>query len=234
MRPTTRSTTTTSNRSGSLLKKIWDKDLIYQGYKVVPYDPRIGATLSSHEVAQGYKEVEDPSITVRFRIEGEDEHLLPGLDHDAVDAAVQPRAGRRRRRRLRYCTGRRRDADPGRGAARVGAAATSSTSVTKTVKGSELVGTALRAPVRLPRRWTRDAALQVYAADFVSTEDGTGIVHIAPAYGVDDLALGQAHGLPVVHGVGLDGHFIAEVEPVAGMFFKDADKPLIRTSRSAA
>ena len=69
---------------------------------------------------------------------------------------------------------------------------------------------------------------QVYAADFVSTESGTGIVHTAPAYGVDDLAFGQANGLPVVHGVGLDGHFVADVEPVAGMFFKDADKPLIR------
>ena len=59
-------------------------------------------------------------------------------------------------------------------------------------------------------------------------KSGTGIVHTAPAYGVDDLALGQANGLPVVHGVGLDGNFVAEVEPVAGMFFKDADKPLIR------
>ncbi len=71
-------------------------------------------------------------------------------------------------------------------------------------------------------------AFTVLAADFVSTEDGTGIVHTAPAYGVDDLALGQAHDLPVVHGVGLDGHFVDAVKPVAGLFFKEADKPLIR------
>ena len=57
----------------NLLQKIWDKDLIYRGYKVVPYDPRIGATLSSHELALGYKEVEDPSITVRFKVAGEDD-----------------------------------------------------------------------------------------------------------------------------------------------------------------
>ena len=69
---------------------------------------------------------------------------------------------------------------------------------------------------------------KVYGADFVSTEDGTGIVHCAPAYGVDDLALGQAHGLPVVHGVGMDGNFIDDVEPVAGQFFKDADEKLIQ------
>ncbi|MEM9688391.1 MAG: class I tRNA ligase family protein, partial [Pseudomonadota bacterium] len=73
-----------------------------------------------------------------------------------------------------------------------------------------------------------DNAFQVFAADFVTTDSGTGIVHTAPAYGVDDLALGVEHDLPVVHGVGLDGHFVDAVEPVAGLFFKDADKPLIR------
>ncbi len=68
-------------------------------------------------------------------------------------------------------------------------------------------------------------------ADFVSTEDGTGIVHIAPAYGVDDLALGQREGVPIVHGVGLDGCMKAEVTPVAGKFFKDADPILIEVLR---
>ena len=71
-------------------------------------------------------------------------------------------------------------------------------------------------------------AFKVVAADFVSTESGTGIVHTAPAYGVDDLALGQQHNLPVVHAVGRDGCFLPQVEPVAGLFFKDADQPLIR------
>ena len=84
-----------------LLKRIWDKGLIYQGYKVVPYDPRIGATLSSHEVAQGYREVEDPSVYVRFKAAGRDEHVLPRLDDDAVDAAVEPAARRASRRRVR-------------------------------------------------------------------------------------------------------------------------------------
>ncbi|MFQ3362743.1 MAG: isoleucyl-tRNA synthetase, partial [Woeseiaceae bacterium] len=70
-------------------------------------------------------------------------------------------------------------------------------------------------------------AFEVYEADFVSTENGTGIVHCAPAYGVDDLELGQKNGLPVIHGVGLDGNFINEVTPVAGLFFKDADEILI-------
>ena len=209
-----------------LLKEIWDKDLIYRGYKVVPYDPRIGATLSSHELALGYREVEDPSITVRFRLEGEKNTsllvwtttpwTLPANLALAVGADIE----------YSYC-----EVD---GETLIIAEALRESvmrdiehTVAKTVKGSALVG----------KRYERlfdhlevdsDKAFQVYAADFVSTEDGTGIVHTAPAYGVDDLAFGQQHGLPVVHGVGLDGLFLDAVEPVAGMFFKDADKPLIR------
>ncbi|MBT8098580.1 MAG: isoleucine--tRNA ligase [Gammaproteobacteria bacterium] len=210
----------------NLLKRIWDKDLIYRGYKVVPYDPRIGATLSSHELALGYKEVEDPSITVRFKLSDADNTsflvwtttpwTLPSnlalavgedidysfCEHDGETLIVAEALREAVFRDLEH-------------------------TVSKTVKGRDLVG----------QRYERlfdylevdsDNAFRVFAADFVSTEDGTGIVHTAPAYGVDDLALGQANGLPVVHGVGLDGYFVDAVEPVAGLFFKDADKPLIR------
>jgi isoleucyl-tRNA synthetase len=209
-----------------LLRDIWDKDLIYRGYKVVPYDPRIGATLSSHELAQGYQDTEDPSVTIRFRVVGEENTsilvwtttpwTLPSNLALAVGADID----------YSYC-----EVDDETlivaEALRESVMRDMEHTVTKTVKGSELLGT------RYERLFDylevdSDAAFQVYAADFVSTESGTGIVHIAPAYGVDDLAFGQLHGLPVVHSVGLDGHFVAEVEPVAGMFFKDADKPLIR------
>ena len=98
----------------SLLKTIWDKDKIYQGYKVVPYDPRIGATLSSHELAQGYKEVEDPSIFVRFALCDQADTYFAGLDHHTLDAAFKPGAGgapgcrlcrRQARRRASDCRG---------------------------------------------------------------------------------------------------------------------------------
>ncbi|NNF39867.1 MAG: isoleucine--tRNA ligase, partial [Woeseiaceae bacterium] len=203
-----------------------DKDLIYRGYKVVPYDPRIGATLSSHELALGYKEVEDPSITVRFKVAGADDTYflvwtttpwtLPSNLALAVGEAIDYSYCRADGQTLIVAEALResvfRDIEH---------------TVQKTVKGAELVG------VRYERLFDylpvdAENAFTVLAADFVSTEDGTGVVHTAPAYGVDDLALGQAHGLPVVHGVGLDGHFVAEVEPVAGLFFKDADKPIIR------
>ena len=207
-----------------LLKTIWDKDLIYQDYKVVPYDPRIGATLSSHEVAQGYREVEDPSVTVRFKLTETDNTaflvwtttpwtlpsnlaLAVGADIDYVYIQYGDEVLILAAARIQSTMG---EADY---------------KVIKTVKGQDLVG------LRYQRLFDHLAAdgdiCRVHAADFVSTDDGTGIVHVAPAYGVDDLELGQRNNLPVVHGVGLDGYFKSEVTPVAGLFFKDADPVII-------
>ena len=98
--------------------------------------------------------------------------------------------------------------------------------VVRKVKGSALVGT--RYEQLFDYLEVDGDAFRVLPADYVNTETGTGIVHTAPPYGVDDLALGQEAGLPVIHTVGQDGRFLPEIGPVAGMFFKDADKPLIR------
>jgi len=208
-----------------LLKTIWDKGLIYRGYKVVPYDPRIGATLSSHELALGYKETKDPSITIRFKVEGEDNTFFlvwtttpwtlpsnlalavhPDVDYAYVEADNETLilAEDLRQEVLRDLPHK----------------------VLKRVKGSDLVG--MRYEQLFEYLSVEADAFKVLPADFVSTEDGTGIVHTAPAYGVDDLEFGQKYGLPVLHGVGLDGHFLPEVTPVAGKFFKHADKILIR------
>lgn len=205
----------------SLLKTIWDKGLIYKGYKVVPYDPRIGATLSSHEVAQGYKEVEDPSITVRFKLADEKNTFLlvwtttpwtlPSNLLLAVGADIE------------YARVSCGDEILILASARVESVLRDAPhTILNTISGSELLG------LRYERLFDyleveQGDPFRVVAADFVSTEDGTGIVHTAPAYGVDDLALGQREDLPVVHGVGLDGCFKQEVTPVAGKFFKDAD-----------
>ncbi|MGI9310092.1 MAG: isoleucine--tRNA ligase [bacterium] len=208
-----------------LLKQIWDKGLIYQGYKVVPYDPRIGATLSSHEVAQGYREVEDPSVTVRFRLRDDDATsflvwtttpwTLPSNLLLAVGAEIEYARV--------VCNGETlilardcvesvlRDAPH---------------EIVETMPGAALVGLRYQ---RLFDYLDADECgepFRVVAADFVDTASGTGIVHAAPAYGVDDLALGMREGVGVIHGVGLDGCFKREVEPLAGKFFKDAD-PII-------
>ncbi len=208
-----------------LLKTIWDKGLIYRGYKVVPYDPRIGATLSSHELALGYREVEDPSITVRFKVAGADDTSFlvwtttpwtlpanlslavhPDIDYVYVEADGET---------LILADALREDVlrDLGH-------------KVVRKLKGSELVG--MRYEPLFEYLEVGADAFRVLPADFVTTETGTGIVHTAPPYGVDDLALGIENGLPVIHTVGQDGYFLPAIEPVAGMFFKDADKPLIR------
>ena len=243
-----------------LLRRIWDKGLIYQGYKVVPYDPRIGATLSSHEVALGYKEVEDPSVYVRFPVEGEEctsflvwtttpwtlpSNLAlavhPEVDYvfvrtDSARAASSPDSAR-----VASSPDSARAASPP-GSARAASSLGGETlvlaeallgavlgdaayTIEKRVKGSDLEGMRYS---RLFDYLPADGPIcRVWAADFVTIEDGTGIVHCAPAYGEDDIRLCRAKGLPVVHGVGLDGCFVPEVEPVAGKFFKDADPILI-------
>ena len=208
----------------SLLGKIWDRGLIYQGYKVVPYDPRIGATLSSHEVAQGYREVDDPSIYVRFAVEGEDacsflvwtttpwtlpSNLLLAVHPDVDYVWVETKGETLILARELVAT----------------VLADADFRVVGTAKGRELDGMRYR---RLFDYLPAEGDIcRVRTAEFVTTDDGTGIVHIAPAYGEDDLKLGLEHGLPVVHGVGDDGYFVDAVTPVAGKFFKDADPILI-------
>jgi isoleucyl-tRNA synthetase len=205
-----------------LLKQLWDRGLIYQGYKVVPYDPRIGATLSSHEVALGYRDVEDPSVYVRFRsLDERDTYFLvwtttpwtlpanlllavhPNVDYVWVRLAGETLV------LARELLAVLEDADY---------------TITRSAFGKELDG------ARYERLFDYLPAAgdicRVRTAEFVTTSDGTGIVHIAPAYGEDDLKLGQQYHLPVLHAVGDDGSFLPEVLPVAGMFFKDAD-PII-------
>jgi isoleucyl-tRNA synthetase len=212
-----------------LLKQIWDKGLIYQGYKVVPYDPRIGATLSSHEVAQGYREVEDPSVYVRFRVQGEaDTYFLvwtttPWTLPANLLLAVHPE--------VEYAWVKRGKETLILAKPLVQAVfKDESVEIVRTALGRTLDGQRYeRLFDYLPA--TGDIC-RVRPADFVTTEDGTGIVHVAPAYGEDDLKLGQRHGLPVLHAVGEDGYFVAAVTPVAGKFFKDADPAIIEILRA--
>jgi isoleucyl-tRNA synthetase len=210
-----------------LLKQLWDRGLIYQGYKVVPYDPRIGATLSSHEVALGYRDVEDPSVFVRFRsLDEPDTYFLVWTTtpwtlpanlllavHPDVDYVWVRLAGETLvlARDLLSVLG---DTDY---------------TITRSARGKELDG------ARYERLFDYLPAAgdicRVRTAEFVTTGDGTGIVHIAPAYGEDDLKLGQQFNLPVLHVVGEDGSFVPEVAPVAGIFFKDADPILTEILR---
>ena len=236
-----------------LLKVIWDKGLIYQGYKVVPLDPVMGTTMSDAEVDLGYKETEDPSLTVRVRL-ADDPELTKRFGANAsflvwtttpwtlpsnvalalaadeeyslierVRPAGEVDAGQVER--LIFASALKDEifATPG-GEAGEGA---SEIKVIKTFQGADLVGIAYRQLLNYMQPDPDKRAFYTVTADFVTMDTGTGIVHLAPAYGADDLVVGQTHDLPVMHAVGMDGNFIAGT-PHAGVFFKDADKLIVK------
>ncbi|GAA0539448.1 isoleucine--tRNA ligase [Saccharopolyspora thermophila] len=208
------------------LKRIFDSGLLVQDYRVAPYCPRDETTLSDHEVAQGYVNVHDPSAYVRFPVDG----LLAG--HHGVDllvwtttpwtlvsntaVAVHPQ--------VPYCVVRTVRGTFVVAEPLVGEVLGDDVEVLATAPGTELAGLRYRRPfdlVDIPD------AHRVVLADFVSTDDGTGLVHLAPAFGADDLAVCRANNLPVVNPITSSGRFGDDVDLVRGMFFKDADTVLI-------
>ncbi len=206
-----------------ILKEIWDKGLLYHDYKVVPYCSRCGTALSSHEVDQGYKTVEDPSVFVYFPlVDQPDTSLLvwtttPWTLISNVAVAVSPD--------IRYVSvehdGRKVIMAEPLVAEVLGEAAR----VTGEVSPEELLGRAYRAPYDFVQ--TDALTHYVVTADFVAAGEGTGIVHIAPAFGADDLEVGRRNGLPVINPVTGEGRFSDEVTPWAGRFVKDADPDII-------
>ncbi|MBL10804.1 MAG: isoleucine--tRNA ligase [Acidiferrobacteraceae bacterium] len=208
----------------NLLKIIWEKNLIYQDYKVVPYDPRIGATLSSHEVAQGYRETEDPSVFVRFPLQDREKtyFLVWTTTPWTLPANLALAIGSD----IKYAF-----VEHAEDIFIVAETLVESVfedrnyRITEVVLGSSLEG--LYYDRLFKELEVTGDICRVLPADFVSTEDGTGIVHVAPAYGLEDLRLCQSHGLPIVHAVELDGCFNDSIKSVAGLFFKDADPIII-------
>jgi isoleucyl-tRNA synthetase len=217
------------------LKDIFNKDLLVKDFRISPYCPRCETPLSDHEMGQPdvYRPVTDPGVTVRFpllTLPVDANPLLNGADllvwtttpwtlvsNTAV--AVHPDEA--------YAIARK----PGDGGTVVVAEQLVSRvlgegwHVVATVRGADLVGATYRPPFDLVE--VPDAHA-VVPGTFVTTEDGTGLVHMAPAFGADDLAASRRYGLPVVNPIRPDGHFEEWVPLVGGMFFKDADEPLIR------
>jgi isoleucyl-tRNA synthetase len=220
-----------------LLRQIWDKGLLYEGHKVVPYCPRCGTAISSHEVAQGYKDVTEDSIYVRFRLkpdavarvtegvgggEGDGEpkpvslavwtttpwtlvsNVAAAVRADVAYALVESRGERfiLARDLVETVLGKKAE-------------------VLREFPGSELQG--LEYEPLFDYMHTDKRAHFVVCDDYVTTTDGTGIVHIAPAFGEADMRVGVENDLPVVNAVDLEGRFVAEVTPWAGVWVKDAD-----------
>jgi isoleucyl-tRNA synthetase len=207
----------------AILKQVWDRGLLYKGYRVVPYCPRDATPLSSHELSLGYRDdVKDPSAYVLFELEDEPgtyflawtttPWTLPGNVALAVGPEIQYVKVQNGERRIILAEAR-----------------------LEVLEGEYQVLEKLRSPDLVGKRYKslyqylvpKEPAFFVVEADFVSVDDGTGIVHTAAAYGEDDLKLAQEKGIPVRHVVDLNGRFFPEVEKFAGMFVKDADVPIM-------
>ncbi len=213
--------------------QLWEKELIYEGYKVVPYCGRCGTALSSHELAQpgAYRDVTEDSVYVRFPIIDADFDLLvwtttPWTLVANVGAAIGPD--------LQYV--RVRSPEPGRrdlvlATERVTSVLGEDAEILGPIAVAELVGQRYERPFTwLP---AEGDGWRVVAADFVTVDDGSGIVHLAPAFGEVDRDVAAAEGLPLLNPVNAQARFDSEVPQVAGTFVKDADPDLIEFLRAA-
>jgi isoleucyl-tRNA synthetase len=226
------------------LRRIWDDGRLYQGHKVVPYCPRCGTALSSHEVAQGYEDVEDPSVYVRLPIraptpsdEIPESPLRPGdqlvvwtttpwtlLSNAAVAAGPDVEYAR--------VTPAGSDEVLVMAASRVESVVGDGAEILATFPGNALAGTAYEPPFDYiadygPRGHT------LLEADFVSTEDGTGLVHTAVAFGEDDFRLGEQYGLTLQNPVRPDGTFDDRMGEFAGRNVKEADPDIVEALRAS-
>ncbi|MDD7186274.1 MAG: isoleucine--tRNA ligase [Clostridia bacterium] len=207
------------------LKTIAEKGLLYKGYKIVPYCPRCGTALSSHEVAQGYKDVKEKSVYVKFKIKGKDNAyflvwtttpwtlpsnvaLCMNAEYDYVEIKVGDET---------YVL-----------AEALVPTLFEDYEVISRKKGKDYEYTEYEPMFPYALGTFKEKAFYVVNDPYVTLTDGTGIVHIAPAFGEDDSLVGKKYNLPFVQMVNDRGRFIDAVEPYKGMFVKDADKLIIK------
>lgn len=214
-----------------ILNRFFEAGLIYEGHKIMPYCPRCGTPLASHEVSQGYKDETIDSIYVKMKLKGTDNEyflvwtttpwtlpsnvaLCVNPDLTYVKAKVTPEEGQEE---YYYLVKERVSALLGE---------EDNYEIVQEIKGSELEGTEYEQ--LLPFITVDKKAWYVVSGDFVTTGDGTGIVHIAPAFGEDDYQIGRKYDLPLRQPVDKEGKFTEEISPWAGMFVKEADSQITR------
>ena len=212
-----------------ILKNFWEKDLLFKGYKIVPYCPRCGTPLSDHEVALGYDEAVDPSVFVRFPlVDKPDTSLLVWTTtpwtlpanvavaaHPDVDYVTVERENNGVKEKLILAKNLVEKVFKDE-----------EVKVVDSFKGKKLKGMKYQPlftfmPVDKPAHY-------VLLGDFVTTEDGTGLVHQAPAFGAEDMEMAKQNDLPILLTVQPDGTFIPEITPWRGIFVKDADPQIIK------
>ena len=204
------------------LKQIWDKGLLYKGYKIVPYCPRCGTPLSSHEVAQGYKDVKEKSAIARFKVKGEDAYILawtttPWTLPSNVALCVNPNET--------YVKVENDGYTYYLAEALCSSVLEGDYKVLETYKGTDLEYKEYE-PL-FPFVTPKEKAYYVTCDTYVTLTDGTGVVHIAPAFGEDDAQVGRKYGLPFVQLVDEKGEMTKET-PWAGTFCKETDKLILK------
>ncbi len=215
------------------LKQIWEKGLLYKGFKIVPYCPRCGTPLSSHEVAQGYKAVKERSAVVRFKVIGEDAYFLawtttPWTLPSNVALCVNPDDDYSKVKAIDGYTYYMANAllDTVLGTLEGEGA---KYEIIESYKGTDLEGKEYE-PLfecqKAPCEKQGKKAHFITCDSYVTMSDGTGIVHIAPAFGEDDAKVGRKYDLPFVQFVDASGH-LTEETPFHGLFVKDADPKVL-------
>ncbi len=206
------------------LKEIWKKGLLYKGHKIVPYCPRCGTALSSHEVAQGYKDVKEKSVYVKFKVKGEDKYILAwtttpwtlpsnvALCMNAAEDYVEIESDG-----THYILAE----------ALVSGLFEEYTLISRK-KGSDYEGMEYEPLFPYAAGTFKEKAYYVVNDGYVTLTDGTGVVHIAPAFGEDDAKVGRKYGLPFVQLVDDRGKFKPGTDDLVGVFAKDADKIIIK------
>ena len=215
------------------LKELWKKGLLYEGHKVMPYCPRCGTALSSHEVAQGYKDVKDLTCIAKFKVKGKENtyilawtttpwtlpsNLALCVNKSYIYAEVKVNAGTEEEPKYEnYILAKDlisavlKDKEY---------------ELVKEFKGEELLGTEYEQ--LMPFAKPEGKAFVVIHGDYVTLTDGTGIVHIAPAYGEDDSLVAKQNGIAFVNLVDKSGKFVKEVEPRAGRFVRDCNEDICK------
>ncbi len=231
-----------------VFQQLWQKGLIYEGFRIQPVSPALGTPLSNFEVAQGpqerdpvtkkegHKRRQDPSVTLRFKLEDEDAYLwawttTPWTLPSNLALAVHPDVEYAKVRVDE--TGEVAYLEPSRLADYQARGRVGTTTELERLRGSELVGKRYEPLFSyFADKKTKDDGsrwcFRVVAAEYVTTDSGTGIVHQAPAFGEDDYQVGLKEGLPVLRPMGLTGIFDERVSDFAGQFAKDADKGIIQ------
>ncbi len=210
-----------------VFKQLWDKGLIYEGYKILPYCPRCATPLSNFEANQGYEDVMDPAITIRFKaLDEADTYFLawtttPWTLPSNLALAVGPE--------IDYVKIKDGDVCYILAEARLGEYyKDEQPEIVARCKGRDLAGKRYEPLFPYFAAMAKENAFQVLVADYVSTEDGTGIVHNAPGFGEDDAIVCGANGIGEVCPIDAQCKFTAEVTDYEGRYVKDCDKDIIR------